>query len=87
MWKVGAKHSKHLAAFAKSFEVVQGFSGAEQCLLCGIGVEVGEARVGECGVVLLGFKKGKRSVALDNFNLIRCSWLAKCIRIPVSVID
>ncbi len=41
-----------------------------------IGVEVGEARVGKSGVELLGFKKGKRSVALDDLNLIRCSWLA-----------
>jgi hypothetical protein len=87
VWKVGAKQFKHLATFAKLFEVVEGFGGAEQCLLCGIRVEVGEARVGESGVELLGFKKGKRFVALDDLNQIRCSWLAERIRIPVSVID
>ena len=59
MWKVGAKQFKHLATFAKLFEVVEGFGCAEQGLLCGIGVEVGEARVGESGVELLSFEKGK----------------------------
>lgn len=42
MWKVGAKQFKHLATFAKLFEVVEGFGGAEQCLLCGLGLKLGK---------------------------------------------
>lgn len=87
MRKVGAKQFKQLATFAELFEVIEGFGGAEQCLLCRIGVEVREARVGESGVELLDFKKGKRSVALDDLNLIRGSWLVECIRVPIFVTD
>ena len=79
MWKVDVKQFKHLATFAKLFEVVEGFSNAEQCLLCGIEFQIGEAHVRESGIKLLDFKKGKRSVTLNGFNLICYSWLVKCI--------
>jgi hypothetical protein len=79
VWKFGAKQFKHFTTFAKSFEIVEGFGDAEQSLLWRIEVEVGEACVGKRGVELLGFKKSKRSVALDDLNLICCSRLAECI--------
>jgi hypothetical protein len=70
VWKVGAKQFKHFATFAKSFQVVESFSSAKQCLLYKIGVEVRKARVRECSVELLSFKKRKQSVMLNNLNLI-----------------
>lgn len=49
-------------------------------------METGEACIGERRVELLGFQESKCSVALDDLNLICCSWLTKCIRISVSVL-
>jgi hypothetical protein len=59
VWKVGVKQFEHFVTFAKSFQVVESFGSAEQCLVYRIGVEVGEARVGKYSVKLLGFKKSK----------------------------
>lgn len=59
MWEIGTKLFKHLATFAKFFDIVEGFGRTEQRLFCRIGAEVRVAGVSESSVKLLGFKKGK----------------------------
>ena len=83
VWKVVAKQFEQFATLAESFEIVEGFGGAEQRLLCRVGVEMGEARVGECGVELRSFKKSKRSIAFDNLNFVHCGRLRKGVRVAV----
>lgn len=87
MWEIGTKLFKHLATFAKLFDIVEGFGRTEQCLFCRIEAKVRVAGISKRSVKLLGFKKGKRSVALDDLNFLRGSSLVEGIRVPISIIN
>lgn len=59
VWKMVTKLFKHLAAFVKSLEIVEGFGSAEQSLFCRVWAEVGETSIGRSSVKLLGFEEGE----------------------------